>query len=298
MGFRERPEYQGWREAVFQRFGQKCIRCGHAGNIHAHHVMPVEDYPELAFEPTNGVPLCGNCHVAIKGDELSHADELKGLQRAIVEGETAGGAKSGSTEAALRESACAEPSNEKAVGEWFEATADSKAVVDFWERHHDELKTSVLARHTVLRHLLALSRWEDVISEANSLFGAFLDMETAFRAQFVKAKGLAEAARRETQEPEVISRQVEQLEGVHEQAVEQIERTGATVAAIKGAVLTQIGQYTEAVAFLQEMVVRLPEFLVIQWRNRFSPPRRPDAEEGGIQWNDSNGRGQRPLRLR
>ena len=32
------------------------------GNIHAHHVMPVEDYPELAFEPTNGVPLCGNCH--------------------------------------------------------------------------------------------------------------------------------------------------------------------------------------------------------------------------------------------
>ncbi len=29
MGFRERPEYQGWRDAVFQLFGQKCIRCGY-----------------------------------------------------------------------------------------------------------------------------------------------------------------------------------------------------------------------------------------------------------------------------
>ena len=105
MSFRERPEYQGWREAVFQLFGQKCIRCGYAGNLHAHHVMPVNEYPELAFDPTNGVPLCGNCHVAIKGNELSHADELKSLQRAILEGETAGGAKSESTETALREQA-------------------------------------------------------------------------------------------------------------------------------------------------------------------------------------------------
>ena len=62
MGFRERPEYQGWRDAVFRLFGQKCIRCGYAGNLHAHHVMPVNEYPELAFQPTNGVPLCGNCH--------------------------------------------------------------------------------------------------------------------------------------------------------------------------------------------------------------------------------------------
>ena len=111
MGFRERPEYQGWRDAVFRLFGQKCIRCGYAGNLHAHHVMPVEDYPELAFEPTNGVPLCGNCHVAIKGNELAHVDDLKQRQRAILDGNNAPVANDVPTEPALRDRACAEPSN-------------------------------------------------------------------------------------------------------------------------------------------------------------------------------------------
>ena len=235
LSFRERPEYQGWREAVFQLFGQKCIRCGYAGNLHAHHVMPVDEYPELAFEPTNGVPLCGNCHVAIKGNELSHADELKSLQRAILEGETAGGAKSESTETALREQACAEPSNEDAVNRWFEATADSKAVVDFWERHHDEVKASPAARFALLRHLIALGRWQDIITEADGMLAVFSDIE---------AKG-AEVARREGQDPNVVARQVE---GV-----------AASLASVKAEALSQLGRHTEAVAFLREMVVRFPE---------------------------------------
>ena len=242
MGFRERPEYQDWRDAVFRLFGQKCVRCGHAGNIHAHHVMPVENYPELAFEPTNGVPLCGNCHVAIKGDELSHADELRSLQRAILEGETAGGAKSESTEAALRESVCAEPSNEKVVCEWFETTADSNAVVDFWERHHDELETSVPARTAVLKHMMALGHWQDIVVEANWLFGAYLDMDLE-----VEARGLAEAARRKAQEPEVIAREVEQIGAL-----------AKSIAIVEAAALSQLGRHTEAVAFLREMVVRFP----------------------------------------
>ena len=61
------PTIRSGAALVFRLFGQACIRCGHAGNIHAHHIMPVEEYPELAFEPTNGVPLCGNCHVEILG---------------------------------------------------------------------------------------------------------------------------------------------------------------------------------------------------------------------------------------
>ena len=128
MGFRERPEYQDWRDAVFRLFGRKCIRCGHAGNIHAHHVMPVEDYPELAFEPTNGVPLCGNCHVAIKGNELAHAADLKRRQREISGGNAAVDAKEVPSEAALRERAFTEPSNAEAVLTWFEV-ADDQAVV-------------------------------------------------------------------------------------------------------------------------------------------------------------------------
>ena len=76
MSFRERPEYQGWREAVFQLFGRECILCGHGGNIHAHHVRPVNTYPELAFEPKNGVPLCGNCHAEVKSNELAYVERI------------------------------------------------------------------------------------------------------------------------------------------------------------------------------------------------------------------------------
>ncbi|MGO9107867.1 MAG: hypothetical protein ACLP9L_01420 [Thermoguttaceae bacterium] len=51
MGFRERREYEDWLEAVFRRFGQKCICFGHSWNVHAHLAMPVACYPELAFRP-------------------------------------------------------------------------------------------------------------------------------------------------------------------------------------------------------------------------------------------------------
>jgi len=125
MSFRERPEYQNWRDAVFRLFGQNCIRCGHVGNIHAHHVMPVIEYPELVFEPTNGVPLCGNCHTEIKGDELAHVDDLKRLQRAILGGEEAVVATNDTSESVLRERAYSEPSNHEAVEKWFDVTSDS-----------------------------------------------------------------------------------------------------------------------------------------------------------------------------
>ena len=128
MGFRDRPEYQDWRDAVFRLFGQKCIRCGHTGNIHAHHVMPVNEYPELAFEPTNGVPLCGNCHAEIKGNELAHVDDLKRLQRAILGGKPVDAARNEPEELELRERAYAEPSNIEAVERWFAVATDSKAV--------------------------------------------------------------------------------------------------------------------------------------------------------------------------
>jgi predicted restriction endonuclease len=65
MGFRERPEYQKWRDQVFDLFGHRCILCGHEGNTHAHHVRPVHTFPEYALDPKNGGPLCGNCHTEV-----------------------------------------------------------------------------------------------------------------------------------------------------------------------------------------------------------------------------------------
>ena len=251
MGFRERPEYQGWRDAIlsaveivpihtspkrkrgndlatslalrvsvslnreqyiFRLFGRKCIRCGYAGNIHAHHVMPVNEYPELAFEPTNGVPLCGNCHTEIKGDELAHAEDLKRLQRTSLGGEPTGAASNSPSESELREHACAEPFNTEAVTKWFAITTNSQSVVDFYEKHPDEVKKSIRAWTFVLIHLKELQRWQDVIAVAD-------------------------------------------------EAKEMAEREGTLEACIGGAklsALANLGRLSESVAFLQELLSRFP----------------------------------------
>ena len=169
MGFRERPEYQDWRDAVFRLFGQKCIRCGYAGNIHAHHVMPVNEYPELVFEPTNGVPLCGNCHVEVKGDELAHVDDLKRLQRAILEGENAGVAGDDASESILRERAYAEPSNSEVVWQWLKHTKDSPAVVDFYNSRHDAISKTALLCSRFGHHLVELGRWEEAFETVDEM---------------------------------------------------------------------------------------------------------------------------------
>ena len=180
MGFRERPEYQDWRDAVFRLFGQKCIRCGYAGNIHAHHVMPVNEYPELAFEPTNGVPLCGNCHTEVKGDELAHVDDLKRLQRAVLGGEVAGAVTNAPSELELRERAFAEPSNADAVKAWLATATDSRAVVDFYDQHRQAFIRTSLLCYFLAKHLSKLGRWQDVIEVADAgMQDAELDRDRA-----------------------------------------------------------------------------------------------------------------------
>ena len=71
--FRERPEYEEWKRRVKERYNNTCQLCGHKGNIHAHHIKPVSEYPELAFDVDNGITLCGNCHAKYRGRE----DELE-----------------------------------------------------------------------------------------------------------------------------------------------------------------------------------------------------------------------------
>jgi tetratricopeptide (TPR) repeat protein len=198
MGFRERPEYQDWRDAVFRLFGQKCIRCGYAGNIHAHHVMPVEDYPELAFQPMNGVPLCGNCHVEVKGNELAHADDFQRLQRAILGGEAAGVASNGPDETELRERAYAEPSNADAVSVWFQV-ADTRAVTDFYDQHPEDSTQTAGLCGSVAWCLKEVGRWQDVIAVADKAM-EISEREGTLEESvggigFAKSKGLRELGR-------------------------------------------------------------------------------------------------------
>lgn len=53
-----------WAEAVKRRDGRRCRGCGSRSRLEAHHVKPVEDYPELMDDLGNGVTLCAQCHAA------------------------------------------------------------------------------------------------------------------------------------------------------------------------------------------------------------------------------------------
>lgn len=56
-------EYRGWRKAVYERDDWTCRHCKKRGvRLHAHHIKPKSQYPDLIFDVSNGLTLCEPCH--------------------------------------------------------------------------------------------------------------------------------------------------------------------------------------------------------------------------------------------
>jgi 5-methylcytosine-specific restriction endonuclease McrA len=55
------PEYKRFRDAVYNRDGGLCQRCGNPGSI-VHHLRQVSFAPQHALDPKNGELQCRDCH--------------------------------------------------------------------------------------------------------------------------------------------------------------------------------------------------------------------------------------------
>ncbi len=51
-----------WSKAVRERDG-RCLDCGAAFGLVAHHVQPKSTHPELKLDLSNGKTLCAICHL-------------------------------------------------------------------------------------------------------------------------------------------------------------------------------------------------------------------------------------------
>ncbi len=58
-----RGKQAAWSRAVISRDKATCQRCGATEvQLHAHHVKPFVEFPELRWEVKNGITLCYKCH--------------------------------------------------------------------------------------------------------------------------------------------------------------------------------------------------------------------------------------------
>ncbi len=63
--FRSLRAYIEWRDEVKARAGYKCEICGSPDHLEAHHIISVDDAPELILDLQNGICLCRKHHYAM-----------------------------------------------------------------------------------------------------------------------------------------------------------------------------------------------------------------------------------------
>lgn len=62
---RQQMAYTHWKEQVHLRDADTCQHCGVQSatrKLDTHHLKAFKDYPDLRYEVSNGITLCGSCH--------------------------------------------------------------------------------------------------------------------------------------------------------------------------------------------------------------------------------------------
>lgn len=75
-----------WRDKVYAKDDYKCVKCGHSGNLNAHHILGHSEHPDVRWDLSNGATLCKPCHIefhskyGLKGFGRSDLDEFLGVK--------------------------------------------------------------------------------------------------------------------------------------------------------------------------------------------------------------------------
>lgn len=81
------------RALVLSRDQNQCQECGARRRLEIHHVRPVREAPELGFDLSNLMTLCGPCHARetvyeIRGEREDPARAAwRGAVRALTQGD-------------------------------------------------------------------------------------------------------------------------------------------------------------------------------------------------------------------
>lgn len=84
MLIRNSSAYNNWRVAVFIKDNYCCVVCENPGGyLHADHIKPFADYPELRLDVSNGRTLCRECHYFITFGNYMPINSRWGLTKLI-----------------------------------------------------------------------------------------------------------------------------------------------------------------------------------------------------------------------
>lgn len=87
----ERQAFQNWSKRVKNRDNYNCQSCDEAQSSvrFAHHIKRRDEYPELAFEDSNGITLCADCHAEAHKEDREY-NSLKALAEELAEKDYSG----------------------------------------------------------------------------------------------------------------------------------------------------------------------------------------------------------------
>lgn len=70
MQFRNSTKMINWRKLIFERDNYTCQKCNKkkSGHLQAHHIIPLSTDFSLAFELSNGITLCSDCHYKLHSE--------------------------------------------------------------------------------------------------------------------------------------------------------------------------------------------------------------------------------------